>query len=248
MSPFDAARYARLLEGLEVTEKRVSELERTGRIDAEFFQHRHVYLTDRLAKLRCDSVANSATVSDGNHFSISESFVEDGIPYYRGQDVVGHFFIEQSVPNTISTEAFNQPYMKRSHLQPGDVLLSIIGTVGETSLVKNQQDATCSCKLAILRPRTIAPEYLAAYLSSPVGRALAQRWKRGAVQTGLLLEDMDQIPVARFTAGFEQAVVSAVDNAYASLNASRSLMQQAERALLKTLELEGWQAAEPLSR
>lgn len=247
MSPFDKLRYERLLKGLEVTEKQLSELERTWRIDAEFFQRRHLRLAEQLQKHRLESTAQVAAVSDGNHFSISESFVEEGIPYYRGQDVAGHFFIEQATANAITREAFEQPFMKRSHLQQGDVLLSIIGTVGEASLVKTAREATCSCKLAILRPQAISPEYLAAYLSSPVGKSLTERWKRGAVQTGLLLEDMDQIPVARFFGSFEDAIKSAVDAAFASLESGRHLLQQAEQALLQALGLDTWTPPEALS-
>lgn len=188
-----------------------------------------------------------ASVSDGNHFSISESFVDEGVPYYRGQDVVGHFFIEQANPNRITRQAFEQSFMRRSYLKQGDVLLSIIGTIGEVSLVRTKQDATCSCKLAILRPSEIAPEYLAAYLSSPVGKSLTERWKRGAVQTGLLLEDMDQIPVARFSTGFEQAVKDVVDGGFAALEDGRRLLQQAEQILLRALDLINWMPSEALS-
>jgi hypothetical protein len=102
MSPFDEARYARLLEGLEATERKLSELERTWRIDAEFFQRRYLDVEKRLSKQDCQSIAKVAIVADGNHFAISESFVEAGIPYYRGQDVVDHFFIEQATPNTLN--------------------------------------------------------------------------------------------------------------------------------------------------
>jgi hypothetical protein len=247
MSPFNKARYERLLEGLEVTEKRLSDLERTWRIDAEFFQRRHLRLAGQLQKHRLESAAQVAAISDGNHFSISESFVEEGVPYYRGQDVAGHFFIEQAAANAITQEAFEQPFMKRSHLQQGDVLLSIIGTVGETSLVKTAREATCSCKLAILRPRAISPEFLAAYLSSPVGKSLTERWKRGAVQTGLLLEDMDQIPVARLSGGFEYAIKSVVDVAFTSLENGRRLLQQADQTLLQALSLDTWTPPEALS-
>lgn len=216
-------------------------------MDAEFFQHRHLQLAERLEGQRLEPLNQVAVISDGNHFSISESFVEDGIPYYRGQDVVGHFFIEQAASNAIAREAFDQPFMKRSHLQCGDVLLSIIGTVGETSLVKTGRDATCSCKLAILRPKNIAPEYLAAYLSSGVGKALSDRWKRGAVQTGLLLEDMDQIPVARFSEGFEGIVKDIVDQSFTMLESSRELQRQAEHVLLHALDLDTWTPPDTLT-
>lgn len=216
-------------------------------MDAEFFRRQHLIVEEKLAPRICETVADVADVSDGNHFSISESFVDEGMPYYRGQDVVGHFFIEQAGPNKITREAFDQPLMRRSHLQQGDVLLSIIGTVGETSLVKTKQEATCSCKLAILRPKSIDSAYLATYLSSAIGRSLTERWKRGAVQTGLLLEDMDQIPVPRFSKGFEAAIGSTVGKAYTALEASQRAIESAETQLLHALGLEHWQATDALS-
>lgn len=230
-----------------MVEKQLSELERTWRIDAEFFQRRHVELAEKLQKHRLIPATQVAAVSDGNHFSISESFVEEGIPYYRGQDVVGHFFIEQAAAKAITREAFEQPFMKRSHLEQGDVLLSIIGTVGETSLVRTAREATCSCKLAILRPQAISPEYLAAYLSSPVGKSLTERWKRGAVQMGLLLEDMDQLPIARFSSGFEDAIKSAVDASFSAQEDSLRQQQDAEKSLLQALCLDTWTPPEALS-
>ncbi len=216
-------------------------------MDAEFFRRRYLVVDEELSGGTCETVAQVAQVSDGNHFSISESFVDEGMPYYRGQDVAGHFFIEQGTPNRITREAFDQTYMRRSHLQQGDVLLSIVGTVGETSLVRTTREATCSCKLAILRPKNIDPAYLAIYLSSAIGRSLTERWKRGAVQTGLLLEDMDQLPVPRFRKGFEAAVAATVSKAYTALEASQHAIESAEATLLRALRLENWQAPEPLS-
>ena len=94
--------------------------------------------TEGIRRHTHEDIASLCSVFDGNHFTISDEFTSEGIPYYRGQDVVGNFFIEQSAPNFITDEAFNRPYMTRSHLKRGDVLLSIIGTIGELSLVDSR--------------------------------------------------------------------------------------------------------------
>ena len=188
-----------------------SELERTLRLDAEFFRKAHMRATNIVRSRQHDSVAAVAAVSDGNHFTISTDFVDKGIPYYRGQDVVGNFFIEQAAPNYITEEAFRRPYMRRSHLKQGDVLLSIIGTIGELSLVANNEPATCSCKLAILRPRTIRPEFLAVALRSRIGRLQVERQTRGAVQMGLVLADMDELHVPRFDGSLEDRIANLGD-------------------------------------
>jgi hypothetical protein len=191
------------LKRLGATEQKLSGLDRTMELDADFFRPEFIRLQKHLATLATETLTTVAEISDGNHFTISGEFAETGVPYYRGQDVVGNFFIEQSASNFITENAFHNKHMLRSHLKGGDVLLSIVGTIGETSLVQTSTPATCSCKLAILRPRSISPAYLASYLSSKVGRSLTKRWKRGAVQMGLLLEDMDQIDIPRWVGGLE---------------------------------------------
>jgi len=179
-------------------------------------------------------------VSDGNHFSISEHFQDFGIPYYRGQDVTGHFFIEQATPVCIDQEAFQEDHMVRSHLKQGDVLLSIVGTIGELALVGITGAATCSCKLAILHPERIQPEYLAIYLKSKQGNANVRRFIRGAVQMGLLLEDMDQLPVVRFEGKFETAITTLVQSALKKIEKSRELQDETEKLVFESLGLTKW--------
>lgn len=245
--PFDEARYQGLLEGLEVAEIPLSALERTKRIDAEYFQPIHLRIAETLAMHPGVPVTEVAAISDGNHFSISDEFADEGVPYYRGQDVVGHFFVEQANPVFITEKAYSAAHMVRSHLKRGDVLLSIVGTVGETSLVAADTPATCSCKLAILRPHDIAPEYLAVFLRTLHGRSQVARLTRGAVQMGLLLEDMDQIKVARLTPTFEKRITQAVLEARRCLEKAQGYTQQAERNLLHDFGLENWKPPQPLT-
>lgn len=245
--PFDEARYKGLLEGLEVVEIPVSALERTKRVDAEYFQPTHLRIEKILTARPGLPITEVAAISDGNHFSISEEFADEGVPYYRGQDVVGHFFIEQASPAFITEKAYRVSHMVRSHLKRGDVLLSIVGTVGETSLVASDVPATCSCKLAILRSHDIAPEYLAVFLRTTHGRSQIERLTRGAVQMGLLLEDMDQIKVARLSDAFEQQIAQAVSDVRQLLETAQKHAQEAEQTLLRALGLENWQPPEPLT-
>lgn len=247
MSPFDKAKFDALTEGLETAVIRSTDLERTNRIDAEFFQKRFLATEARMALVDSENVAKLTAVSDGNHFTITDAFRDEGIPYYRGQDVAGNFFIESSTPNFITQEAFDRPYMRRSHLRQGDVLLSIVGTIGELSLVSSPKSATCSCKLAILRPRKIKPEYLAVFLQSRFGRNQIERLTRGAVQRGLILEDLDQLLVGRFSTEFENAISAAVHSAKAVFKRSEISQSEAETILLSALGLSDWTPPDPLT-
>lgn len=206
VEPFNEAKYKALMDGLECKEVYKSKLERTLRIDAEFYSKFFVDISEKLSSYNHEPLTDCVNVSDGNHMGISDHFCEEGVPYYRGQDA-GSFFIENSKPICIDEEVFNLPVMRRSHLKQGDVLLSIVGTIGALSLVYDNKKATCSCKLAILRPKaTQISELLAVFLQSKYGQAQIARFTRGAVQKGLILEDMDQLLIPEFGDDFINAI------------------------------------------
>ncbi len=190
-------------------------------------------------------LTNNMEITDGNHMTISDRFCEAGIPYYRGQDI-HDFFIENSSPICIDTESYESPYMRRSHLKKGDVLLSIVGTIGGVSLVYSDNKATCSCKIAILRPKSASKggELFATFLHSKYGQFQIQRLTRGAVQMGLLLEDMDQILVPNFTKQFSQQIKNYVHRARNIQDAALKNYADAENLLLEKLGLQDWQPAQ----
>lgn len=213
------------MDGIECSIISKSELERTLRIDSEFYQNRYLIADQKMRSLDYESLVRYVDVSDGNHAGISDKFTDEGVPYYRGQDS-GTFFIENSNPICIDKDSFNMPIMRRSHLKKNDVLLSIVGTIGAVSLVYSNKDATCSCKLAILRPKnTDNAELLAVFLNSKYGQMQIARYTRGAVQKGLILEDMDQLIMPEFREDFRNTIRSIVMRAFeqdASANVSIS--------------------------
>lgn len=235
------------MKGLEISIARASELERTARLDAEYFRKDFIRTAKILAVRQNRHVADLAKISDGNHFSISDQFVEIGVPYYRGQDVTGRFFVDAAAPIHITPEAYAQKHMVRSHLQQGDVLLSIIGTIGELSLVASDQPATCSCKLAILRPKDVLPEFLAVFLRSEHGQNQIERLTRGALQKGLILEDMDQLWVPMVSADFERRIARTVQAAKHQQDLVEAVQTQASQALTAALGLADWTPPEPLT-
>lgn len=232
-SPFDESKYETLLKGLEAREIKLSELERTARIDSLFYSNEYIALEKLLLSKKSTPLTDYVAVSDGNHMSISDYFTDaNGVPYYRGQDIY-NFFIEQSArPMLIELDAFNKPQMKRSHLHKGDVLMSIVGAIiGNLSLVSEEVNASCSCKLAILRPKEISPNLVAAYLKSSCGQSQIQRYKRGAAQTGLILEDFEQILMPQFSCELSRAIDTLIDMAKIAQDTSSQKYALAEKTL-----------------
>lgn len=219
------------MDGLECSEISKNELERTFRIDSEFYCKENLHIEQKMKQSDHIQLTKLVSVSDGNHMSISDKFITDGIPYYRGQDVQS-FFIEDGAPICIDDISFDAPYMKRSHLQKGDVLLSIVGTIGKLSLVNSDQKATCSCKIAILRPKKgISGEMLATFLTSKYGQNQIKKYTRGAVQMGLILEDMDQLMIPRFGEKFSEKITEVITEMNQKRILSRQIYETANEVL-----------------
>ena len=226
-----------MLEGLEISEVSNLALERTVRLDSEFYKKENLITLDLLKRHEILNLTEITKVSDGNHNAISEKFQDTGIPYYRGQDV-SSFFVENAEPMCIDKDTFHLPVMKRSHLKKGDVLLSIVGTIGKLSLVYSDKQATCSCKLAILRPFGVSAEFLAIFLESKYGQNQIKKFTRGAVQMGLILEDANQIFIPQLSKPFQQQIEDLVKSAHSTQETSKNLYQEAENLLLSELGID----------
>ena len=227
------------MDGLECSEINISELERTLRIDAEFYQKSNLNIMSFLEKKEIQPFTQSFLISDGNHMSISESFCEIGIPYYRGQDIY-NVFIEESSPICIDEKTFQHPHMMRSHLKRGDVLMSIVGAIiGNSAIVSENRDSTCSCKLAIMRSRMteIFPEVLLVFIKTKYGQNQIQKFKRGTAQTGLLLEDFNQLFIPKFTEAFQENICQIVREAHKSTLLSKKIYDEAQDILQEELGL-----------
>lgn len=215
------------------------------RLDAEHYQPAYLRQEKAAAKLPRVALKEVAYVTDGNHLSIAEEFVEAGVRYLRGQDL-SDFFISDTDPIYIPERTYDT--LKRSHMLPGDVLVGIVGTIGSIGLVtKRHGKLTGNCKLAIVRARSLPAEYLAAYLASRVGQNEIQRCVRGAVQMGLILPDLKDLPVVVPSDAQRNAVVSIIQDAERSRERCRALVEEAENLVTDTLGLTHVDFSENLS-
>lgn len=182
-------------------------------------------------------MADIAEISDGNHIAVYEKFSDEGVRYLRGQDL-NDFFISDADPIYIPDELFYS--LKRSHMNEGDILLSIVGTIGHVGIVTDRFDKlTGNCKLAIIRPEDIESEFIAAFLGSRIGQNEIKRRIRGTIQMGLILPDLKEIPVPILDEDIRMRIVTIIRNAYNKRNESISLYKQSEDVLLDELGLAG---------
>jgi hypothetical protein len=86
----------------------------------------------------------------------------------------------------------------RGYSQPGDILVSIAGTIGKVAIVPPQTNVcidTSLRRLRILDASRVLPEYLALYLQSDRAKLQMERWFSGSVIRVLPTASLEQIIV-----------------------------------------------------
>ena len=212
------------MDGLECSEIMLSELEFSGRIDAEYYQKKYLQYQEMVQKrngCQMGQICHFLIGPFGSAYDTSDYVDTPDYRYVRGQDVKP-FFLQDTSPKYMAKEDYIR--LKKYALQEGDVLLSVVGTLGNACIVQGQNlPAIFSCKSTAIRTDDIDPYFLLAYLNSRYGRQLLLRKERGAVQKGLNLDDLKSLDIPLLSSEFQKKIRST------SLNASKAIVHATEK-------------------
>ena len=105
---------------------------------------------------------------------------------------------------------------KRTDIQNGDVLLTIVGTVGRTYVVKNNEKYVFQRSVAVIKPivNILNGTFLSTYLQTPEAINQLETGAHGSSQKGIYLNDLKklQIPVVDYSKQLEfESFVKQVD-------------------------------------
>lgn len=226
-----------------------SQLESTMRLDAEYYQPEYLALQKNLEKTKSikpwgEVEGKFITGPFGSEFN-TENYVQEGeYRYVRGKDVKDFFPTDE---DNVYVPKEDYERLKKYALNEGDILVSVVGTPGIGAIVDSTlPPAIFSCKSTVYRTKSINPFYFIAYLNSVYGRKLLERSVRGAVQTGLNIDDLRDLPVFLPSIDIQERVGCLVKNAKKTLDESKLLYSQAENLLLEELGLKDFKADEDL--
>ena len=83
---------------------------------------------------------------------------------------------------------------KRTYLEKGDILLTIVGTIGRTAIIDNEKNITLQRSVAVIKPTgKIKSEYLVASLKSDSTIKQLNKESKGVAQKGIYLNDLKKI-------------------------------------------------------
>ena len=134
-----------------------------------------------------------AFIKDGTHGSYKD--VEDGYPLLSAKDINNGIISIPQDCRRISKEDYNSIY-KKYKLLKGDVLITIVGSIGRTAIVGDGIEVAFQRSVGILRPLNIvlSPYLSYALQTSSSQNKLAARTSKSA-QGGIYLGELSKIEI-----------------------------------------------------
>jgi type I restriction enzyme, S subunit len=168
-----------------------------------------------ISKYKDIKIGDICEVGDGAHASIKRQ--EHGVLYLSSKNFKDGSLKLDKV-SYISEEDFSKHFKTNSKaitkLQPGDVALSIIGTMGEPYLVKKTDRFGISSSVAFLRPdlNKVDPLFLFYWLKSDELQGAIYSIKGGVAQGYISLDMIRRLPFRCFGLKLQKKMASILEN------------------------------------
>ena len=227
-----------------------SQLESAHRMDPQYYQPEYLELEEKIYvtgsyKRWKDIQGRFITGPFGSEFKVNDYIPDARYRYIRGKDVKDFFLL---CDDNVYIPRKDYERLEKYSLREGDILVSVVGTLGNAIIVDGSDiPAIFSCKSTAFRTDVINPYYFIAYLNSRYGQKLLERSVRGAVQTGLNIDDLKLLPVYIPPQEEQKLIAAIVLRAKQEQDKSKLLYSKAENLLLEELGLKDFELEDELS-
>lgn len=206
------------------------------RLDPEFWRPEYVRVERAIKRLPHKKIGDiSHSLRKGVFNILAESYVEEGVPFYRSSNVGA--IVPKSADLVYISEQRHAEEQKTA-LKRGDIMLAKTGK--EAASVVLVQECNVSQDVVALRPdRTqVNPFYLAVFLNTEPGILQMRRWFQGQVQMHLSLPDTREILVPLPDPKHQSAVESLVVESEAMESSAHIAIAAAETHLMEALGMD----------
>lgn len=133
-------------------------------------------------------------VRDGTHGSFKD--VENGIPLLSAKDISDGKIHVYEDSRCISIDDYNTIH-KKYELEMGDILLTIVGTIGRTAMVDNSIKFTLQRSVAILRTNNnVSNDFVYYYIQSPNFQKRLKSVVNQSAQGGVYLNSLKKLKIS----------------------------------------------------
>ncbi|MDX2285653.1 MAG: restriction endonuclease subunit S [Bacteroidia bacterium] len=226
------------MEGLEVSEVRLSEVENNKdlRIDSPFYTQAP-FINPSLDYTTIGSILKTSQYG----ISIEMNEISIGTPIYRMNEI-HNMLCDISVGKYAKV---TDEELKKYCLNDRDVLFNRTNSyefVGRTGLFKRQNDREFIFASYLVRfttnEKSILPEYLTTYLNTKYGiKDIKRRSRQSINQTNVNPEEVKMIPIPLLSLDFQKKLKNIFDISHDIILKSQATYTSAERLLLEALGL-----------
>lgn len=173
-------------------------------------------------------IVNGATPRAKGEAYTQES--DQGVPFIRVTDISNYSVNRENI--LYIRRSVHEKDLKRSQVAPGDVLLSMAGTIGLSAVIPfSMPEANINQAIASIRVNSdICPRYLEIFMNSWMGRTQTHRLSRPVVQSNINLSEIKRILIPIPPKSIQEEIAARVE---AIRNESNDLRQEAEAVVAK---------------
>ena len=202
--------FAKIDEGLEHLENAKEQIKQYRQSVLKSAFDGKLYKTSEWKETILKEVSNK--ISDGSHNPPPKQQV--GIPMLSGQNIKNSQIIFDDF-RLISEKDFDKEY-KRTPIEENDILLTIVGTIGESAVVpKNTQKFVLQRSVALIKPNDINSRFLKYYFDSPISKYYFKTQERGTAQKGIYLNTLKNLPVLLPSMIEQKRIVEEIEKRFA---------------------------------
>ncbi len=250
VTPFDAVRYQRLMDGLEAVELSLSYVSTDNislRFDSEFFRRKYLENIETVEGYVCGYIKLGNIIKNitGGATPLGAEYPETGIRFLRVQNIMQNY-IDDSDLAYISEE--DDTDLKRSKLRVNDVLLTITGVSYGKSAVVSQEFEGCninqhSVKMTLNNGKFL-PYFISTFLNSSLGKLQSDKNIVGVTRPALDYQAIKGFKIPLMPLDFQLNIQKVVNLSHEKLIESRKIYSEAQDLLLSELGLQDWQPTE----
>ena len=207
------------------------------RLDAE---HYHPYHLENLRKFKNKSQSLSEFIMHitGGATPLGAEYPEEGIPFLRVQNIMQNYISDADIKYLSPSQ--NQEIL-RSQLKKDDVLLTITGAYGKSTVVTDEfVGANINQHSVKMTVKNIVPYFLSTFLNCKYGYSQSTRHVVGVTRPALDYSAIRSFSIPDLDAGFQEAIASCCRQAERSRKDSKDIYTEAQTLLLTELGLADW--------
>ena len=160
-------------------------------------------------------------ISDGSHNPPKDS--GKGVPLLSATNIHDRIIDFEQTARWITNEEWVLEN-ERTRIEVGDILLTIVATIGRVAVVTTEQPFALQRSVATIKPK-INAQYLAYYFESPYVQTFMNTNAKGTAQKGFYLNSLENLFCAIAPLAEQQRIVDRIESLFAKLDEAKEKAQ-----------------------